>query len=514
MATTSDNNRRIAKNTLYMYIRMGLTMLVSLYTSRIILQYLGVSDYGIYNVVGSVITAFSFISAPLGTATQRFYSFELGKDNKMQLNVIFNMSFVIYLILALFLVIIIELAGIWFINNKMTLPEDRLDAALFSFHFYTITFVLGLLKVPFDALLIAHEKMGYYARISILEVILKLLNAFSLAYFAVDKLKLFSVNHMVISIVLLLMVAIYSFRHFNYIHFVKTKNIWDKEIFKSLFSFSGWTLFGSVASMTTRQGINILLNTFFGVVVNAAMGIANQVNSAITQFVHNFQVAFRPQIVKYYAEGNLSQLFTLINRTSKLSYMLMFGLICPLWFNFQFVLELWLGQNSVPDFAASFCILMTIYALLESLSAPMWIAIQATGDIRKYQIVISSIMFMNIVLSYIFLKIGLNPTVVLEIKCCLDLLYLAIRLSFIKKMIGFPISSFIKNVISPMLIISTLPIVVLVIISYFVDGQWLQLILSLGVFYAIYIPFVFFVGLTSNERAGIMAMLYAKVKRQ
>lgn len=493
---------------------MGLIMLVSLYTSRIILQNLGVSDYGIYNIVGSVITSFAFVSAPLGTATQRFYNFELGKDNKKQLNVIFNMSFVIYLILALSLFLIIEISGLWFIYNKMTLPENRLDAALFSFHFYLVTFVLGLLKVPFDALIIAHEKMAYYAWVSILEVVLKLLNAFSLVYFEIDKLELFAVNHMIISIAMLALVATYSLRSFKYIFFISTKKIWDREIFNSILSFSGWTLFGSVASMTSNQGINILLNTFFGVIVNAAMGVASQVNSAITQFVHNFQVAFRPQIVKYYAGGNLSELYTLINRTSKMSYMLMFSLVCPLCFNIQFVLELWLGQANVPEYAASFCILMTVYALLESFSAPMWMTIQATGKIKKYQIVISSIMFMNIILSYIFLSIGLNPTVVLEIKCCMDILYLVIRLRFIKKMIGFPIYKFIIKVIVPMIVITIIPIAVLFVMSFCINSNWHHLILTIVVFYIVYIPFVYFVGLTQNERNAIKKMVYAKVRRQ
>lgn len=493
---------------------MGLIMLVSLYTSRIILQNLGVSDYGIYNIVGSVITSFAFVSAPLGTATQRFYNFELGKDNKKQLNVIFNMSFVIYLILALSLFLIIEISGLWFIYNKMTLPENRLDAALFSFHFYLVTFVLGLLKVPFDALIIAHEKMAYYAWVSILEVVLKLLNAFSLVYFEIDKLELFAVNHMIISIAMLALVATYSLRSFKYIFFISTKKIWDREIFNSILSFSGWTLFGSVASMTSNQGINILLNTFFGVIVNAAMGVASQVNSAITQFVHNFQVAFRPQIVKYYAGGNLSELYTLINRTSKMSYMLMFSLVCPLCFNIQFVLELWLGQANVPEYAASFCILMTVYALLESFSAPMWMTIQATGKIKKYQIVISSIMFMNIILSYIFLSIGLNPTVVLEIKCCMDILYLVIRLRFIKKMIGFPVYKFIIKVIVPMIVITIIPIAVLFVMSFCINSNWHHLILTIVVFYIVYIPFVYFVGLTQNERNAIKKMVYAKVRKQ
>lgn len=486
-------------------------MLVSLYTSRVILQNLGVSDYGIYNIVGSVIAAFAFMSGPLGTATQRFYNFELGKGNTNQVNVVFNMSLIIYLILSLALLLIVEIAGLWFINNKMELPTERLDAAIFAFHMSAIAFVCGLIKLPFDALVVANEKMSFYAMISILDVTLKLLNAFSLSVLPFDKLKLFSVNLLIITIIGVLCSAIYSLRKFNYIRFKKPREIWDKPTFKALFSFSGWSLFGSVASMTANQGLNILLNMFYGVIVNAAMGIANQVNHAITQFVSNFQVAFRPQIVKYYAAGEIDQLQLLINRTARLSFLLLFGLMCPLWFNMQYVLELWLGSGSVPEYAAAFSILMTIYALFETLSAPMWMTVQATGNIKKYQIVISSIIFMNIVLSYFFLKLGFKPTVVLEIKCCLDLIYLAARLLFMRSMINMSIRGFLKNVLLPMGLVSVVPIVVLSLLSHFIESPLTQLITTIVAFFLLYIPLLFFVGITKNERTIVLAVVKSKI---
>lgn len=510
----SEKNKRIAKNTMYMYIRMGVTMLVSLYTSRVILQNLGVSDYGIYNIVGSVIAAFAFISGPLGTATQRFYNYELGKGNTKQVNVVFNMSLIIYIILSLFLFIIIEIAGIWFIHNKMELPIDRMEAAVFAFHMSVIAFIFSLIKLPFDALVVANERMSFYAWISILDVALKLINAFSLVYLTFDKLELYSTNLLAITIIGLLFTALYSLRKFKYIGFRKPKQIWDRPTFNALFSFSGWSLFGSVASMTATQGLNILLNVFYGVIVNAAMGIANQVNNAISQFVSNFQVAFRPQIVKYYAAGQIEELQLLINRTARLSFMLLFGLMCPLWFNMQYILEIWLGAGHVPEYAAIFSILMTVYALFETLSAPMWMTVQATGNIKKYQIVISTIIFMNIVLSYVFLKMGFKPTIVLEIKCGLDLIYLATRLLFMRSMINMSIRGFINDVLLPMGIISGVSVIVLWLISYFFDSHLTQLIFSVVVFTLLYIPMVFKIGLTKHERKVVLTTINNRFHRQ
>lgn len=500
---TSDNNKRIAKNTMYMYFRMGVTMLVSLYTSRIVLQNLGVTDYGIYNVVGSVIAAFSFLSEPLSTATQRFYNYELGKNNKSQVNVVFNMSVIIYVILSLVLTIIIEAAGIWFINNKMSLPIDRIDAALFAFHLTVAAFVFDLIKIPYDSLILAHERMSFYAGISILDVIMKLLNAFSLIFLSFDKLYLFSTNLLIIIIIGLFVTILYCNKKFSYISIKKPKDIWDKKTFKDLFSFSGWSLFGAVANMTANQGLNILLNVFFGVVINAAMGIANQVNTAITQFASNFQTAFRPQIVKYYAANEIENLKLLITRTSKASYLLLFGLLCPIWFNINYILGLWLGADNVPQYTGEFCILMTTYALLNSISAPMWMTVQATGTIKKYQLIISSAIFLNIIFAYIFLLLGFPPTIVLLIKCILDILYIAIRLYFMKVMIQFSVIDFVRDVIKPLFFVSFIPILSLYFEITIISTDIIRAIVTCVGFYMLYIPLVYTVAFTKSERVFI-----------
>ena len=489
-----------------MYIRMSITMLVQLYTSRIVLNALGVDDYGIYNIVGSIIVAFSFISGPLGTATQRFYNFELGKNNQEGVNNIFNHSALIYFILSILLFIIIEIAGIWFINNKMQLPESRLDAAMQAFHLSVLGFVFSLLKVPYESLIIAHERMSFYAYISIVDVILKLLNAFCLMLISIDKLKLYAVNQLIITLVILSCIIIYCKKQFTYIYIQK---LWDKNTFKHLLSFSGWSLFGSVASMSANQGLNILLNVFYGVAVNAAMGIANQVSAAVNQFVTNFQVAFRPQIVKSYANNNLQELRNLISNTSKYSYLLLFTIVCPLCFNINFVLKIWL--KNVPEYTSIFCIFILIYTLVETLSAPMWMTVQATGKIRTYQLVISCIIGLNILISYLFLKLGFSPSIVLQIKCCLDIVYLVVRLIFMRKMIKYSTSLFAMQVLIPICIISFISISFMAFFILAIENELHRLLLSSLGFILIYTPTCYYIALTVNERKKIIRIIKSKL---
>ena len=481
---------------------MGITMLVQLYTSRVVLQALGIEDYGIYNIVGSVVVMFSFISGPLGTATQRFYNFELGKKDSGNLNTIFNISLYCFVVLAVAMFLIIEIGGVWYINNKMNLPADRMDAAMFAFQISLLTFLMSLVKTPFESLIIAHENMSYYAYVSILDVGLKLLNAYSLTLFGIDKLKLYSVNNLIISVVILICLLVYCHRKFASIYI---KRVWDAKIFRSLVSFSGWSLFGSVATMSANQGLNLLLNFFYGVVVNAAVGVANQVSAAVNQFVGNFQIAFRPQIVKYYSGEDLVALRTLVNNTAKYSYFLLFALACPVMFNAQFLLEVWLGE--VPQYAAAFVVLNLVYMLLETLSAPMWMTIQATGKIRNYQIVISSVILLNIIISYFFLKAGHSPFVVMGIKCCLDIVCLVIRLLFMKVKIQFSVREFIRKVLLPVCAVTVMSVIPVVILSYFDLEGWPFLFVSCFIFILCYILFVFFIGVSTQERERIITIL-------
>lgn len=505
-AQASSDNKRIAKNTMFLYIRMGILMLVQLYTSRIILSSLGVDDYGIYNIVGSIIVSFSFISNPLSSATQRFYNFELGRNDKEGVNRIFNHGILIYSILTLLLLCIIEIAGMWFIYNKMQLPASRLDAAIWAFHFSALSFGIGLIKIPFESLIVAHEKMDFYAYVSIADVLLKLLNAFSLLYFTVDKLKLYAVNQVIISVIVLGCIMAYCKISFGYL---RLKKDYDKTTFSQLLGFSGWSLFGSVASMTANQGLNILLNMFFGVAINAAMGIATQINGAVNQFVGNFQIAFRPQIVKSYAANEICSLHRLIFNTSKYSYLLLLGLICPISMNMDYILRIWL--KNVPPHTSEFAIFMLIYALLETLSAPMWMTVQATGKIRNYQLVISSLMFMNIILSYVFLKMGYPPSVVLIIKCLLDVSYLTARLCFMHKMINFPVRQYLTEVISHVGAITIICTIVVAVINMYISQDLPRLFWGTSIFMVVYCASVYYIALTGNERSKITKYLLTRI---
>lgn len=501
-----SNNKRIAKNTILLYFRMFITMTVSLYTSRLVLNILGIEDFGIYNIVGSLIVAFSFISGPLAAATQRFYNFELGKKNIEGVNSIYNHSLIIYLILALVLLLIIGIAGYWFIANKMVLPTDRTVAAKWVFFFSQLSFIIGLLRVPYESLIISHERMNFYAYVTITDVILKLLMVFSLVYVNLDKLIFYAFGIFILGICYNLCAIIYCHKQFRYIHFQKR---WDKKIFKSLLGFSGWSLFGSIATMTQNQGLNILLNIFFGVVVNAAMGVAAQVSGSINQFVTNFQMAFRPQIVKSYAANEISSLKSLITNTSKYSYLLLFTIICPISFNIDFVLHLWLG--TVPENASSFCICMLIYALLETLSAPLWMTIQATGEIKAYQIAIGLIIGLNIVFSYIFLKFGFPPVIVLAIKCFLDLGNLAVRLFFAKKLINYPITIFVKNVILPLFCSTLISILLMIILSSMIEEGWHKLLISCIVMIIFALPLSLMISVPLYERRHAFAVIKKKL---
>ncbi len=508
---TNTNNKRIFKNTIFLYIRMGISMLVGLYTSRIVLEALGVDNYGIYNVVGSFIVAFTFLSGPLGTATQRFLTYEIGKGSEGKLNKVFNLSLYTYIILSIFFLGIIEVTGFWFLNSKIQIPSERFNAAYFAFHISILTLLFDLIKTPFEALIIAYEKMSFYAYISFADVILKLFNAILLLYISYDKLKVFSVNILIISIIILGITALYCKQSFNNIKIQSPQKNWDKSLFKELMGFSGWSLFGSAASMSANQGLNILLNVFFGVVINAAMGIATQVNAAVVQFVNNFQLAFRPQLVKYYAQGNLDALKRMIISTSKYSYLLLFAIVCPVCFNIQFLLKIWL--KNPPEYAAEFCIMMLIYALLETLSAPMWMTVQATGKIKTYQLVISSVISLNIVLSYIFLKKGFGPATVLAIKCCLDVVYLIVRLIFMKVKINLSLKEFLKRTILPIILVSILCFVGVYFVSEIAASDLTRLIVTTSVFLIIYIGSVVFVALNRTERLQIKTLLVNKLRR-
>jgi O-antigen/teichoic acid export membrane protein len=502
-----ENNKRIAKNTIFLYFRMLIMMGVSLYTSRIVLNALGVEDYGIYNVVGGVVVLFSFLNNAMSSATQRFLSFELGRNDINELKRVFAMSMTVHISIVLLVVVLAETVGLWFLNTQMNIPPERMNAANWVYQFSILTTGVGFIRVPYSASIIAYEKMSFYAYVGIAEALLKLSVAFWLVYISYEKLKLYAV---LIFLVTICVFYIYKFYCNRNIATSKYSFFWDMRLYEKLMSFSGWSLFGSVANVSAGQGVNILLNIFHGVVVNAAMGIANQVNGALNHFVSNFQTAFKPQIVKLYAAGEKQQLEQLIYRSSKYSFFLLFVLSVPILLNIDFVLKIWL--KTVPQYAGIFCTMILICSLLESLSGPLWMSVQATGKIKKYQIVISSAIALNIILSYIFLKLGAFPPIVLFIKVLVDVLCFSIRLVFIQNFGILKIANFFKYVLWKIIAI----VIISIPLPFFIHKhytEWQGLFFTSSVFLVIMIFSVYYVALTKQEKKVIVSFVYRKIHR-
>lgn len=446
-----SNNKRIAKNTIFLYIRMLILMLVSLYTSRVVLAALGVEDYGIYNVVGGIVVLFTFINNAMITSTQRYLNFELGKNDLQQAKKVFSVSLNIHIFIALIVLLLAETVGLWFLNTTIQYPEARDFAVQVTYQLSILTTCVKIIRAPYNAAIVAHERMSFYAYLSIFEAILQLGIVFMLMSYSADRLILYSILLCFVAIVVNLCYYAYCRKTFT---ICKYKLYKDKTLYKQLLSFSGWSLFGGVANMGASQGLNMLLNVFFGVTVNAAMGIASQVNMAVTNFVGSFQTAFNPQIVKSYAAGEKSYFINLILRTSKYSYFLLFVISLPIYICCEEVLALWLKE--VPDYTISFCRLMIIFSLLDAIQGPLWVSVQATGKIRNYQILMSIIILANLPLSYLFLKMGFQAEVVLFIRCMLNFFILFVRLWYLKRLYSFPGSRYLLEVITPVLLVSGL----------------------------------------------------------
>lgn len=499
------NNKRIAKNTIYLYFRMLLTMGVSLYASRIVLNILGVEDYGIYNIVGGVVVLFSFINNSLTSATQRFLNFELGRGDISETQRVFSMSLTIHICVAIIVALLAETVGLWFLNTQMNIPPERMTAANWVYQFSILTICVSFVQVPYYASVVAYEKMSFFAYVAIIEVILKILIVFLLVYIDFDKLRLYSVLTFFVSVAVFICYKNYCYIKINISRY---RFLWDKVLFSKILSFSGWMFWGAAAGVSSTQGVNILLNIFYGVTVNAAMGISNQVNSAMNQFVSNFQTAFLPQITKLYAIGDIEQLRKLIDRSSRFSFLLLFALACPLMLNMDFVLKLWL--KNIPEYSSVFCILILIYSLIEAMSKPVGYVIHATGRVKYYNIVMSIALSMNIVFSFIFLKLGFQPEVVLVISVFVDILCFAIRLLFASYYKVLKIREYICNVVLRVICISLFALPLPLYLSrYYV--QWIGLFATSLIFLLMFAVAVYFVGFTQSEKIRVLTFIKAKI---
>ena len=449
------NNKRIAKNTIMLYIRMFLMMAVAFYTSRVVLKVLGVDDYGIYNLISGFVTVFSFVNKALVSATQRYLNVALGKQDDDLFTKIYSMSINIYLLLSAIILLVGETVGLWFINTQLNISPDRMFAARWVYQFALFMFVFRILRTPYNAAVVAHEKMDFYAYISIVEAVLQLLIVFLIQNTSLDKLIVYAALMLATVIIITVVYRVYCTKEFNQCLF---RLFWDKSLFKELLGFSGWSLLGQIAVIGRTQGENFLINHYFTVAANAARGVATQASNATHMFVTNFQTAFNPQLTKTYAAGESKDHLNLLFRSSKWSYFLMLIVMLPVAFNVEALLGVWLEE--VPEFTASFCVLGLISYLVMALSSPITTSIFAHGQIRNYQIALCVVFFIGLLLSFLALKMGLPPYSVSGVSIIVQIMMLLVRLYYAKKMVKLRLREYFSNVLLPVGIVTVVSLTI------------------------------------------------------
>ena len=494
------NNKRIAKNTMLLYGRMLLLMAISLYTSRVILNALGVEDYGIYNIVGGVVAMFSMLSGSLSAAISRFITFELGKGNKENLAKVFSASVTIQLGICAIVILLAETIGLWFLNSKMVIPENRLYAANWVYQLSLVTFVISLVSIPYNAAIIAHERMSAFAYISIFEAVNKLIVAYFIIISPFDKLIFYAIMIAMIAIIIRLIYGVYCKKRFEECtyHF-----IYDHELLKQMFGFAGWNFIGASSALLRDQGGNIVINLFCGPAVNAARGIAFQVNTAVHSFVTNFMTALNPQITKSYASGDYQYMMTLIFQGARLSYYILLLLSLPVIVNTHYILHIWLGQ--VPEHTVLFVQLVLIFGMCESISSPLITAMLATGKIRNYQLVVGGFQMLNLPVSYILLRFGAIPETVLIVAIVISQLCLVSRLYMLRGLIGLKARDFIKKVYANVIEVTILSVIVPFLLAIVLNNDFLNFIVLSIITIVSTLLVVFYVGCTMEERQFVVS---------
>ena len=500
MTVVGSNNKRIAKNTLLLYFRMLFTMIVSLYTSRVVLKVLGVEDFGVYNVVGGVVAMFSVISGSLSTAISRYITYELGKHNIEQLKKVFSTAIAIQALLALLIIILAEIAGVWFLNTKMNIPGERIYAANWVLQCSIFTFAVNLISLPYNAVIIAHEQMSAFAYISIIEILLKLIIVFVLMYSPWDKLIVYAVLLLLISVVIRIIYGIYCKCHFLE---CRWSFIIDKFYLKEMGSFASWNFIGASAGILRSQGVGVLLNIFLGPTVNAARAIAEQVNFAIASFSNNFMVAVNPQIIKSYSQNNIHYSYKLVMSSARLSYFLLLLLSLPIMVGTCFILQLWL--TVVPDNSICFIRLALILSLVESLSLPLVTLQQATGKIKWYQIVVGGFHLLNFPFAWLFLYLKFAPEVVYVIAIVLAILCLYARLYMLRILINLSIKTFCIEVFIRVSLVTIISVLLSFFVNNIIDSSD---IVAMMITFTFTLLFIMIFGLKRSE----LGIIYYKIK--
>ena len=508
MTNTSENNKRIAKNTLLLYFRTLLIMAITLYTSRVILNALGVEDYGIYNVVGGVVAMFSLISGSLSNAISRFITFELGRGDIKKLNTIFSTSVNIQIGISVIVLLLGVLIGGWFLNAKMNIPLDRMIAANWVLYCSLLMFCINLISLPYNACIIAHERMAAFAYVSILDATLRLLVCYLITVSPFDKLISYAVLLVIVALIVRMVYGIYCNRHFEECHY---RFVYDRSLLKQMGSFAGWQFLTNCCWMFNTQGVNILINLFFGVTLNAARGVATQVDSAIQQFVNNFMTAVNPQITKDYASGQIKEMFMLVCRGAKFSYFLLLLFAVPVIFEADYILKLWL--KNVPEYAVVFLRLTIIGSMVNMLGGTGLTACMATGKIKHYSIWISSVGVLVFPLTWVAFKCGLPVESTYIIFIMVYIGVNMVRLYIMKGLLHFPPMLFIREVIFKICIVTLIIIPLPAIVNYLFTESFVRLILTITVSSVASCVTIFYVGLSSLERKSVVARIETAIKQ-
>lgn len=503
MSERADNNKRIAKNTVFLYLRTLVVMCVTLYTSRVILLSLGVEDFGIYNLVAGITASFSFLNGTLADATQRYITFELGKGKNGSVGKIFSTCILLHIALSVIVVILLEPVGIWFINNKLQIPAGRMIAAMWVFQFMIVQMVVSFISVPYNALIIAHEKMSAFAMISVSDAFMRLGIAYALmACENYDKLIVYSALMFCVQLILQSVYIIYcktKFRDVKYVFSI------EKQLVREMGGFASWTIIGNLAYICVTQGLNLLLGVFFQPFVNAARGIAVQVQTAVNTFVKNFQTAINPQITKNCASGQIDEMISLIFRSSRFSFFLIMLPIIPLLFEADLILNVWLTE--VPPYTTVFLKLILLSSWVNCLGNPLAVASKATGNIKMFELFAASIKLLVLPIAYVGLKMGLSPISVFVVQLVIEVIALISNIIVTNHLIQFTISAYVKSVLSKVLIVAILAILVPLVIKIFMEDSWLRffIICPLSVIWSMILIIKF--GLEKSELQFILEKL-------
>jgi len=504
----AENTKRLAKNTLLLYVRSLFNLLVSLYTSRLILQALGVDDYGINNAVAGFASMFWLVTGSLSSATSRFLTFELGKGNKERLGQIFSLSLNIMIGFAILVLILSQTIGIWFVQNKMVIPPGRERAAIVVFELAIVTVVSGFIVSPFNSAIIAHEKMGLYAIVGICETVLKLAIAIFLTYgeYKADVLILYAALWMLSTLLIQSVAIVYTSIHFGE---CRPRAYFDRKSFLELFGFAGWNFLGSMSGTFSNQGVNMLINIFYGPAVNAARGLTSTVRNAVSIFVNNFTLALTPQITKAYAAEDIDYMNSLVYRGSKFSFYIMFFISLPLILETKYVLSLWLTM--VPEHTVEFVRLAQVVSLTDLLYVIFANVQNATGNIRDYKIIMSILTFLNFVLSWFFLKIGFKIEVIYFVAIAVSLMQAIVTLKIVKPTMKFSFKELLEKVYIPELLVVLCSSIFPALLYLSLPYGWKRFLI-VGLVSVVCSSFsILFIGATKGERAYVLSEVKSKL---